>query len=142
MFRLVERIGEHGLPAFVHIIAGSFLESAWRLGVLADAFPDVVFVALDGFSSPDQAGSMIPFAHKHPNVMFDTGVAATVAHGMPAFIREVGAHRLLLGTDFYSSPRLFETPYALYELLNSGLAEEELAQVFGRNARQLLGLTA
>ena len=139
MFPLVERIQSYRLPVFVHVIAGSFLESPWRLGELADAFPDVTFVALDAFSSVDQAGSLPGFARQHPNILFDTAAATTIAHFMPAFIANVGAERLVFGTDFYSTPRLFEVPYALYELLNSDIAPEALEKVLGGNARRLLG---
>ena len=140
MFPLLERIRTHRLPVFVHVIAGSFLESPWRLGELAAAFPDVTFVALDAFSSTDQAASLRGFAHQHPNVVFDTAAATSIAHFMPAFIAEVGAERLLFGSDFYTNPRLSQVPYSLYELLNSDLQQDALATILGGNARRLLGL--
>lgn len=136
----LERIRAHRLPVFVHVIAGSFLESLWRLGELADAFGDVTFVALDAFSHPDQAGSLRGFARQHPNVLFDTAAASSIAHFMPDFIAEVGAERLLFGSDFYSSPRMFAVPFALYELLNSPVDDNALEKVLGGNARSLLRL--
>jgi predicted TIM-barrel fold metal-dependent hydrolase len=130
-----------GVPVFVHVLATSLLESPYRLERLAHAHPDTTFVALDGFSSPAQAGEMAPMASRCPNVFFDTGVLTAVAHGLAAFIDEVGPGRLLFGTDFYSSPRLFHVPFPLYEVLNMGLSDDELGLVLGGNTRRLLGVS-
>jgi predicted TIM-barrel fold metal-dependent hydrolase len=138
MFQIVAHAERHRLPIFVHIIDGSFLESPWRLEQLADAFPEMTFVALDGFSSPDRAQWMVYLAEKHPNILFDTGVATSVSHMLPRFIDSIGADRLIFGSDFYSEPRFFDVPFVLYELLNSEVGEAALAQVLGGNARRLL----
>lgn len=140
MDQFLERLRQHKLPAFVHIIADSTLESPWRLEILADKFPDVQFVALDGFSSPDHAHWMPYLAEKHPNILFDSGVMVSVAHLIESFVRRVGAHRLLLGTDFYSSPKLFNTAFPLNEILASDLSDQECREILGGNARRLLGL--
>jgi predicted TIM-barrel fold metal-dependent hydrolase len=135
---LIDRLQHHGVPAFIHILAESFLESPWRLGSLAHNFPDVEFVALDGFSSGPQAGEMLDMAQRCPNVVFDTGVAISVAHGFDRFIRAVGPERLLFGADYYETPVLFAIPFPLYELLNLGLSDTELELVLGGNAKRLL----
>jgi len=141
MDRLLARIEEHGVPAFIHIIADSTLESPWKLEMLADRFPGITFVALDGFSSPDHAHWMPYLASKHPNIVFDTGVMVPVSHLVESFVAKVGAERLLLGTDFYSSPKLFSHPFPVYELLASDLTHGDCEKILGGNARQLLGLT-
>jgi len=140
MYPIMERIQQTGLPVFVHIIDGSFLESPWRLEELSDSFPDTTFVALDGFSSPDRGFWMPYLAERHANWLFDTGVAISVSHAIPAFIKRVGAERLLFGSDFYSSPRFFDIPFALYELLNSTVDEASIEAVLRGNALRLLGL--
>jgi uncharacterized protein len=78
---LLELAGSYDRPVFVHIIAESTLEAPWRLFVLARMFPEVRFVALDGFSSPNQSAYLRSAAAYHPNVWFDTAVASSVAHG-------------------------------------------------------------
>lgn len=139
---LIQRLGHHGIPALVHVLAESFLEAPWRLQALARRFPEVEFVALDGFSSGPQAQQVLTIARDCPNLSFDTGVSISVAHGFRRFVEEIGPHRLLLGTDYYSSPPLFSIPFPLYELLNLGLDDEALSMVLGGNARRLLGLPA
>lgn len=141
MDRFLERLQHHQLPAFIHLIADSSLESPWRLEILADRFPDVQFVALDGFSSPDHAHWMPYLAEKHPNIIFDTGVLVSVSHLIEVFVRRVGAHRLLLGTDFYSFPKLFNTAFPLNEILASDLTDEECRAILYGNAHRLLSLS-
>ncbi|CAO3363382.1 amidohydrolase family protein [Azospirillum palustre] len=140
MDALLERVRHHGVPAFIHIIGDSKLESPWKLEVLAERFRDVQFVALDAFSSPDFAHWMPHIARRHPNILFDTGVMVPVSHMIERFVREAGAHRLLLGTDFYSSPKLFSVPFPLLEILASDLTDGDCAEILGGNARRLLGL--
>jgi len=136
---LLARLQEAKLPAFIHIIAGSTLESPWRLENLADDFPDVTFVALDAFSSSDQAMWMPRIARTHPNMLFDTGVMTSVGHGLSRFVKRYGANRLLLGTDCYSEPA-YHTPFPVTELLASPLADADLRLIFAGNIRRLLGL--
>lgn len=142
MFAIVEKIETYGLPVFIHIIDGTFLESPWRLEELADSFPGTTFVALDGFSSPDRAMWMPYLAERHPNLLFDTAVATSGSHMIPQFVERVGAGRLLFGSDFYSTPKHFENPFVLYELLQGDLDQSEIAAILGQNARALLGLDA
>ncbi|WP_196073192.1 amidohydrolase family protein [Nakamurella alba] len=137
---LFARLQEHRVPAFVHILAESFLEEPWRLQVLADKFPELDIVALDGFSSGPQAGQMPELARRCPNITFDTGVCISVAHGLDRFIDAVGPERLVFGSDFYSAPRMFALPFPLYELLNLGLDTDTLTKVLGGNIRTLLRL--
>lgn len=136
---LLTRLQAAKLPAFVHIVAGSTLETPWRLENLADDHPDVTFVALDGFSSSDQAQWMPRIAKLHPNIIFDTGVMTSVGHGIARFVRRAGAGRLVLGTDCYSEPH-YHTPFPISELLASPLDDADLRQVFSGNIRQLLNL--
>jgi len=63
-----------------------------------------------------------------------------VSHMLETFVARVGAERLLLGTDFYSSPKLFSHPFPLYEILASDLSDADCALALGGNARRLLGI--
>jgi predicted TIM-barrel fold metal-dependent hydrolase len=140
MDAFLERVRFHKVPAFVHIIATSTLESPWRLEVLAEKYRDITFVGLDGFSSGNQSQWMPYLAARHPNILFDTGVLTSNANLIENFVHKVGAERLLLGTDFYSSPKVFNCPYPILELLASELEDAQLLQILGGNARRLFGL--
>lgn len=139
---LLRVLARQGLPALVHIIAESTLESPWRLEVLADEHPDVTFVALDAFSTPHQSSWMQYIARRHANILFDTGVLASAGHDLDRFIAVAGADRLLFGSDHYSSPQVFHTPFALVEMLGADWTDSVRQQVLGGNAYRLFGLDA
>ena len=139
MIPLLDRIKHYRVPAFVHIIADSMLESPWRLQKLADAYPDTTFVALDGFSSPNHVAWMFYIAEKTPNIVFDTGVMMSLHHQLDEFVDQAGADRLLLGTDAYAEPH-FHTAFPINELLASHISDENLRKVFGGNLKRLLKL--
>ncbi|MCD2176062.1 amidohydrolase family protein [Rhizobium sp. C4] len=142
MDEFVRRLQDHGKPAFIHTIADSTLESPWRLERLADRHPDATFVALDAFSSNDHAQWMPYIASRHPNILFDTGVMVSVGHLIEGFIEVAGPERLLFGSNYYSRPQLFNSPFPLTEFLNSSLSQEALESILGGNARRILGLSS
>jgi predicted TIM-barrel fold metal-dependent hydrolase len=126
------------LPAFIHVITGSLLESPWRLGRLCERFPKVSFVAMDALSSPHQADWTIEMARHLPNLFADTAVLASFGNAVEKFAEAVGPERLLLGTDFETNPKAFSFPYALYEILHSSLPADAKQEVLGASARRLL----
>jgi hypothetical protein len=141
MHLLLERLEELGGVAFIHLIPESGMEAPWRLEILAEAHPELTFVALDGFASFQSASWMLHIARRHPNIVFDTGAATSIAHRFLDFVTEFGPERLLLGTDFYCEPFLFGLPFPLVEIRDHlGLPADTVEAVLGGNAARVLGL--
>jgi predicted TIM-barrel fold metal-dependent hydrolase len=138
-------LSERGLPVVAHCGPdrhGAGLSTPAAFAPVADAFPDLklVLAHLGGGDWRDTAA----FAAAHPGVRFDlseivswTGstVGPTAAE-LTALIVEIGAERVLLGSDFpwYEPADVIE---ALHDL--PGLAEEQRALILGANAAALLG---
>ena len=141
MLPLLEIAQGHQKLALMHVIAESEMEAPWRLFSLARRFPSLRFIALDGFSSPQQAAYLLDAAGDYPNVWYDTGVATAVAHGFEKFIETHGADRLMIGTDNYSGPRNFYTTFPIEELRAMGLPDEDLHKIAHLNIRRLAGET-
>lgn len=137
MDEVLQVAAELRCTVLVHVIADSTLEASWRLFALARRFPTIRFLALDGFSSANQASMIREQAPDHPNVWFDTGAMVSVAHGLRAFIDGCGAERLVFGTDNYSGGGLFRQPYPLLELSAMGLTAEQQDRIFHKNIRLL-----
>ncbi|HKT75313.1 MAG TPA: amidohydrolase family protein [Sphingobium sp.] len=82
-----------------------------------------------------------------PNVVFDTASCATIGP-MIQLVRQIGAHRILFGSQYYSSARA----YGQNPLVRPGkivarsiidtpdLTTEEKALILGGNARRILEL--
>jgi uncharacterized protein len=140
---LLTRLGELNGLAFVHVIPESGLEAPWRLEIIADRHPDVTFVALDGFASFSHASWMLYIASRHPNIYFDTGASTSVAHRFADFVARVGADRLLLGTDYYCEPHLFDIPFPLEEIRGHvDVSDADRHKILGGNAERLLRIGA
>ncbi|MCL8207335.1 MAG: amidohydrolase family protein [Actinomycetia bacterium] len=140
MYPILDAARGYHRPIFVHVIAESQLESPWRLEELADAYPDVTFVALDAFSSPSQSQWMSYIATKHANIYFETGAMTSVGNRLAMFLARHGSDRLIYGSDCYMTPRGYAVPHPKNELLALGLARDDLERIFWRNAYRVLGL--
>jgi len=140
MHPILRELARYNIPAMIHVISDSKLEAPWRLEVLAEKHRDVTFVALDAFSSPDHASWMQFIGKRNSNIVFDTGLLTSAGHSLDRFVEEVGADRLIFGTNFYSSTSVFETPYALHEVLALDISDTAKAAILGQNARKLLNV--
>lgn len=135
----LRRMAELDLVPFFHTNAQSRLESPWRLQRLAEEFPSLTFVALDPFSSYEQAQECFHIAERTPNIVFDTAGA----HSWEicrSFVRRFGPERLLFGSDLYSYPMHYRTSPLLGEILGSDLPDSAKEAILGGNVRRLLGL--
>jgi predicted TIM-barrel fold metal-dependent hydrolase len=135
--RTIAACKERQLNVFLHVVAGSLTEGVWRLHNLCELFPDTTIVALDGLSAPDHGLAMISLAHDHENLVLDTGVLSSFGNLVERFVEVNGDDRLMLGTDFCATPKGFSFPYALAEILYSGLSPVSKAKILFDNARRL-----
>jgi predicted TIM-barrel fold metal-dependent hydrolase len=141
MHEQLDMLAARGKVAFVHVFADSTFESPWRLENLAEAHRDVTFVALDAFSSYDQACWMARLATHHPNLWFDTAAMATTASLLARFVAEAGVDRLLLGTNCYGAAQADYHAVAIDVVLaSSELSDDDKDAILGGNARRLFGL--
>lgn len=137
---LLRQCGRLGVPALIHVISGSGLEAAWRLGTLLRACPDTTVCALDAFSSTEQAGEVTELASQHANLFCDLGAMISVAGWMiRRFVDSVGPGRLVFGTDLYLTPRTWHAPGPLYEVLHMDIPAAAKQQILAGNAVTMLG---
>jgi predicted TIM-barrel fold metal-dependent hydrolase len=139
--RLVRRMAELGLVPFVHAVAEVPDEALWKVQDLARAIPDTTMIVLDGFSSFERAGEVLPVALATPNLVFDTSLSHQ-AYGLERYVREVGAHRLVFGTDVYSHVTPHRHNETLARVLAMDVDDEARAAILAGNLRRILGLTS
>jgi predicted TIM-barrel fold metal-dependent hydrolase len=137
MQALVDLATEHGLPCYVHLFAESGMEEPWSLLDLARAHPEATIVALDGFSGSTQIRYLMDIAERCPNVLFDTAIAFPLMRPLDTFVETFGSERLLLGTDSYARPVLYNTPSVLHELRASEMPQADLENIMWRNFLRL-----
>lgn len=132
----MERCAELDVPILVHVLADSKNEAIWRLFAVAEAMPAARFVALDAFTSFDQAEWIIRVGGRLSNVWYETGCLFDPGHLLHRFVARHGFSRLIFGSDFYPEwPGWFPSP--LYQVLHADWSVEDKQAILGGNARDL-----
>jgi predicted TIM-barrel fold metal-dependent hydrolase len=134
MFPLMEAAGEEKLTVLIH--SGEVWNSAPALiGDLAENFPNVQFIIGHSGLWEFYRQSII-VARRSPNVFLDVA-EITPPNVVQTLVREVGAERVLYGSDHPFIPFGFEIgKVAKY----AGLTPDEIRQVLGENLARLLGI--
>lgn len=121
-----------GLPVFIHSGHPPY-SLPWSIALLAERFPAVRTVMIHmGHGHGVYIDAAIKMAKRYPNLYLEMS-------GMPMGVKirqayeEVGADRILFGTDFpFHHPSV-----EIQKVLTCGLDEEAQESVFYRNARNL-----
>jgi predicted TIM-barrel fold metal-dependent hydrolase len=149
VLRSLERMGELGMVPLVHASNVVLHEALWRLAKVARALPDLTIVAIEPFFTYDGLQECSFIADVAPNVVFETA-SCVDTDTMFQLAREIGAHRLVFGSQYYSqvhapgADRAHDRRAAaiLDEIVRTPvLTDAEKALVLGANARRLFGLT-
>ncbi|MES2171653.1 MAG: amidohydrolase family protein [Actinomycetota bacterium] len=140
---LAVEIGRLGLIPYVHAAAPSKDEDWWKIQEFAECIPDVPVVALDAFDSSEKSWEAVRVAVKTPNIYFDTSMCSSMQFVLPV-IEEVGAERVIFGTDLYSS--LTPNPPGAQRTIIDQIVDadyltlEDKRNILGENIRRLLQL--
>ena len=141
MPNLLHQCADLGVPALIHLMAGSSLEATWRLENLLEECPKTKVLALDAFSSFDRAGEVTLLARKYPNLYCDLGcMPSTMAIPIMTYLEIIGAQRLVLGTDLYMTPQTWFFPSPVYEILHLNLTDKVKDAVLSGNAFELFSI--
>jgi hypothetical protein len=135
----VERTGELGMVPVLHAMTESSDEALWKTAEIAEALPDVEMLVLDAFSSFEGTREAFTIARRCPNLLWDTSLAYNFDF-LEQFAKQLGAQRVVFGTDLYSPPLGRRISHLIPQILESSLTEAEKALVLGGNARRLFGL--
>ena len=138
---LLKEVGRLGLIPFVHVGLKPY-ESLAKLEVLAEEFPSITFVALAALARLDDADDALQVGRRQKNILFDTGPIVWAGDiGVGRFVKQVGADRLLFGSDNYGlSSHPYHNSASLENVRSVVITEEERDKILFRNARNLFRL--
>jgi predicted TIM-barrel fold metal-dependent hydrolase len=136
---LLRKVSDLGLVPYVHTNAESNMEAVWRLERLAVEFPELTFVAMDALTTNVNSQLVLDIAKRTPNILFDTAHVRSSGY-IRQFVEQVGSHRLVFGSLFYSYPASYERCATLEEVKAAQIGEEDRAKILSLNARRLFGL--
>ncbi len=137
---ILRQVAELQLIPFIHVYRKD-LEAMWRLEVLAEEFPNITFVALAGLATLDDHRQALHIGRRRPNILFDTGPVLFLREsGIEDFVRKLGAHRLLFGSDLYATGPSYRRASTTLEVLkHAQISEEDTAKILYGNLSRLVG---
>ena len=136
---LVKKVSELGLVPLVHTNAESNMEAVWRLERLALEFPELTIVSMDALTTNANSQLALDIAKRTPNILFDTAHVRG-SHYVRQFVEDVGSHRLVFGSLFYSHPASYEHCGTLEEVKEAKISDEDKENILSRNAKRLFKL--
>ena len=116
-----------------HTWAGASTCAPGLFGPLAAAHPDVTFILGHSGGTPAGYVESIALAGQHPNIYLDLCRSAMSPVWVERIVNEVGADRVLWGTDF----PFLDPVYLVGRLACTTLSDETKRKVFGLNAVRL-----
>lgn len=138
--RYVGATAEFGLPILMHMMAESNFEAPWRLARVAREYPAAQIVALDAFTTMNQAEWIVNVGGELPNVTFELALLRSCSIFLDQFVVSYGAERLIFGSDYYDDVRT-RYPAGIGELSATDMSEADRAKILNGNARRVLGLS-
>ncbi len=127
---------EKGLPVLSHTWAGDRTCSPGILGKLAEEYPNVQVIL--GHSGGTLAGydEAVEAAKKQENVFLET-CGSSVVYGMiERFVREVGADRILFGSDM----PFVNANAQIGKILYAKIPDQDKRKILGLNMAGIIGL--
>ena len=107
----------------------------WSIALLAERHPDVKLVMIHmGHGHGVYIDASLKMAKRYPNLYLEMSGMPMPTKILEAY-REVGADRILFGTDAPFHPAAVEE----MKVLTSGLTDAELEDVFYNNCAKLMG---
>jgi len=124
-----EYAAEKGMPVLSHTWAGDRNCSPRVLGDLADRYPTVPIILGHSGGTLDGYNESLEVAKKRENVFLET-CSSTVIYGMiERFVREVGAEKILFGSDM----PFVNASAQIGKILYARISDEDKRKILGLN---------
>ncbi|MEM1586972.1 MAG: amidohydrolase family protein [Candidatus Bathyarchaeia archaeon] len=109
----------------------------WRLGELAERFPNLTFISAHPSISVGQLAQHIPFCRRLKNLYVDTALWVPEDETWLT-AKALGANHIVYGGDIGGISRV---SFGLLQLLLSGVfSDEDLEQIFSKNAMKIYNI--
>jgi len=131
-----EYANERGLPVLSHTWAGDRTCSPGVLGKLADEYPNVPVILGHSGGTPAGYDEAVEVAKKRKNVFLETCGSGVVYGMIERFVREVGADKILFGSDM----PFVNANAQIGKILYARISDQDKRSILGLNMAGLIGL--
>ncbi|WP_283139467.1 amidohydrolase family protein [Rhizohabitans arisaemae] len=130
-----EHAEERGWPVLTHTFSGSPYNDLFHVETVAARHPGATILAGHSGVTPLGIEAAIEVAKRHDNVILEVCGSYNTGTDIVRMVREVGADRVVYGSDF----PFIDLRMSLGRILFSGLTDVERAAVLGGTITRLLG---
>ncbi len=131
-----EYANEHGVPILSHVWDGPDKDGKSFLARQAAAYPNIAFLHAHSGNSWDVIRKLTAEAKGHPNIYLDMAGSGRPYGGLEYMVKEVGADRVLLGTDM----PFIDVRCQFGRLLAARISDDDKRMIMGLNAKRLFNL--
>lgn len=137
MYEILDRASKYeNIVILAHTFQHSILEAPFQLMRIADAFPNLTFIAGNPMMTSTDSSAAMYVGQKCPNIWFDTSRTHSHLWPIEKMIKAIGVERLLFGSDspYYS----MSIDKLMIEW--SQTTDQEKSKIFYENAAKLFAL--
>ncbi len=131
-----EYANEKRLPILSHTWGGDRTCSPGVLGKLAEKYPNVPVLLGHAGGTPAGYDEAIEVAKKQENVFLETCCSSVIYGLIERFVREVGADRIVFGTDM----PFVNANAQIGKILYAKISDEDKRKILGLNMARIIGL--
>lgn len=135
----LSKIKELDLVAYIHSFPESQLENLGKIEKIAP-ITDAPIIVLDALGLYSNIETAIDLADEYDNIYFDTALLFSLGRIVERMVDEVGAERLIFGSDLYTNPLMYRHSPDLYQVQKAKITEIEKKKILSENIRKILGL--
>ncbi len=131
-----EYANEHGLPILSHAWDGPEKDGKSFLTRQAAAYPNIAFLHAHSGNGWEVIKKLVPEAKLNSNVYLDLAGSGRPYGGLEYMVKEVGADRILFGSDL----PFIDIRCQLPRVLAARITDEEKRLIIGLNAKRIFNL--
>lgn len=131
-----EYANEKGLPVLSHVWGGDSTCSPGILGKLAEEYPNVPVLLGHSGGTPGGYNESIKVAKKQENVFLETCCSSVIYGLIERFVREVGADRVVFGSDM----PFVNANTQISKILYARISDEDKRKILGLNMAGIIGI--
>ena len=133
------RLDELDMVAYVHSFPESDLEEIDKIKKIAP-YTDQPLIVLDVLGGYSNIEPVIEIANEFNNVYFDTALLFSLGMIIERLVEEIGAERLVFGSDLYTDPLMYRYSPDLYQIKKSDISDKERNKILSQNIKEILGI--
>jgi hypothetical protein len=126
-----------GRPVLTHTWTGSSYDDPAMVAAVAERHPEVTILLGHAGAVPSGFDTVIELLYRHPNLYLEICGSYFTGRALERFVGELGAHRIVYGSDF----PFIDLRYSIGRVLFANLPLAERATVLGGAFRALISRT-